>query len=168
MVFRFSPYKTTRVRLQASTAGTGRLLPRSRTARYFLPGRLLEIEKDYDFIHVEDDVQTNAAFLHSSRVELYTSKDTPKSAVFSINNGEEDSFYGAQACAVFMHSPSIPKIHVLHEQIRTTHTWVNSTSMLLKFEGAAPPQPEVPAGSFHDCPACHSSTAILVDLSSSD
>jgi hypothetical protein len=31
--------------------------------RHFLLERLREIAKDIDFIHVEDDVQTNAAYL---------------------------------------------------------------------------------------------------------
>ena len=34
--------------------------------RRFLLERLREIAKDIDFIHVEDDVQTNAAFLDRS------------------------------------------------------------------------------------------------------
>lgn len=35
--------------------------------RHFLLERVREIAKDIDFIHVEDDVQTNAAFLDRSR-----------------------------------------------------------------------------------------------------
>lgn len=34
--------------------------------RHFLLERLREIAKDHDFIHVEDDVRTNAAFLDGS------------------------------------------------------------------------------------------------------
>jgi hypothetical protein len=33
--------------------------------------RLREISKDHDFVHVEDDIQTNAAFLGGSRAVYY-------------------------------------------------------------------------------------------------
>lgn len=39
--------------------------------RNFLLERLREIAKDHDFIHVEDDVQTNAAFLDRSRAVYF-------------------------------------------------------------------------------------------------
>ena len=39
--------------------------------RHFLLERLREIAKDHDFIHVEDDVQTNAAFLDGSRAVYF-------------------------------------------------------------------------------------------------
>jgi hypothetical protein len=39
--------------------------------RHFLLERLREIAKDHDFIHVEDDVQTNAAFLDGSEAVYF-------------------------------------------------------------------------------------------------
>jgi hypothetical protein len=39
--------------------------------RHFLLGRLREIAQGHDFIHVEDDVQTNAAFLDGSRAVYF-------------------------------------------------------------------------------------------------
>ena len=39
--------------------------------RHFLLERLREIARGHDFIHVEDDVQTTAAFLDSSSRAVY-------------------------------------------------------------------------------------------------
>jgi hypothetical protein len=39
--------------------------------RHFLLERLQEIAKDHDFIHIEDDVQTNAVFLNGSRAVCF-------------------------------------------------------------------------------------------------
>ena len=162
--------------------------------------------KDHDFIHVEDDVQTNAGFLDGSRAVYFEgnnilvkvhgmggapeskcfvdiklgffnrvcgidnavlfsahfdsvstapgatddgmsvvalmhmieflSKNRPRrTAVFNINNGEEDGLHGAQTCAVFMHClPSPIFTRYLNRFLR--HPWSNLTSTFLNFEGA--------------------------------
>ncbi|KAH9990656.1 hypothetical protein BJV74DRAFT_421616 [Russula compacta] len=137
--------------------------------RDFLLERLRGIAKGQSFIHVEDDVQTNAAFLDSTRavyfqgtnilvkvdgtdnvtendavlfsahfdsvstapgatddgmsvvalIQLvsFLSNNRPKrTAIFNINNGEEDGLHGA------------------HAFLR--HPWSNLTSTFLNFEGA--------------------------------
>ncbi|KAH9961137.1 hypothetical protein BGW80DRAFT_1463970 [Lactifluus volemus] len=137
--------------------------------RNFVLGRLQQTKKERDFIHVDDDINTNAVFLDGSRavyfqgtnilvkvdgtdnmtnndgvlfsahfdsvstapgatddgmsvaalIQMVTflSNNRPRrTAVFNINNGEEDGLHGAHA---FLH-----------------HPWSNLTSTFLNFDGA--------------------------------
>lgn len=173
--------------------------------RHFLLERLRGIAKGYDFIHVEDDVHTNAAFLDGSRAVYFQgnnilvkvdgiddvveskhffdakqgvfestlrtddavlfsahfdsvstapgatddgmsvvvllhmidflSRNRPRrTAIFNINNGEEDGLHGAQTCAVSMQS-LFSHFDMLTDRF-LRHPWSNLTSTFLNFEGA--------------------------------
>ena len=66
----------------------------------------------------------------------FLSKNRPRrTAVFNINNGEEDGLHGAQTCAIFIHCLSSPIFtRCLNRFLR--HPWSNLTSTFLNFEGA--------------------------------
>lgn len=64
--------------------------------RNFLLERLREIAKDHDFIHVEDDVQTNAAFLGGSEA-VYFQGNNILVKVDGINDlAESECFFDAK------------------------------------------------------------------------
>jgi len=60
--------------------------------RHFLLERLREIAKDRDFIHVEDDVQTNAAFFFGSRA-VYFEGSNILVKVRGIDNVAESKYF---------------------------------------------------------------------------
>jgi hypothetical protein len=80
-----------------------------------------------------DDGMSVVALMHMID---FLSKNRPRrTAVFNINNGEEDGLHGAQTCAIFMHCLSSPIFTCcLNRFLR--HPWSNLTSMFLNFEGA--------------------------------
>ena len=66
----------------------------------------------------------------------FLSKNRPRrTAVFNINNGEEDGLHGAQTCAIFMNCLSFPILTCCLNRF-LQHPWSNLTSMFLNFEGA--------------------------------
>ena len=80
-----------------------------------------------------DDGMSVVALVHMID---FLSKNRPRrTAVFNINNGEEDGLHGAQTCAIFMNCLSFPILTCcLNRFLR--HPWSNLTSMFLNFEGA--------------------------------
>lgn len=62
-------------------------------------------------------------------------KNRPRrTAVFNINNGEEDGLHGAQACVVFI----CPSLQFSYEGLPRflRHSWSNLVSTFLNIEGA--------------------------------
>ena len=80
-----------------------------------------------------DDGMSVVALMH---MVDFLSKNRPRrTAVFNINNGEENGLHGAQTYAISMHCLSSPSFTCsLNRFLR--HPWSNLTSMFLNFEGA--------------------------------
>ena len=57
-----------------------------------------------------DDGMSVVALMHM--IDFLSRYRPRRTAVFNINNGEEDGLHGAHACAVFMHGLSSPFLHV--------------------------------------------------------
>jgi hypothetical protein len=69
--------------------------------RHFLLERLREIAKDHDFIHVEDDVRTNAAFLDRSRAVYFQGSNILVKVDGIDDQAESKRFFYATKDGVF-------------------------------------------------------------------